>query len=501
MRIRQRAPDTTVTIPATVDEAHTLRPTVASIGEYAIFLLAPDGTVTSWNPGAERLKGYRAPDIVGRHFRVFYLPEDAAAGRPERELAAAVRDGIFVDDGWRVGKAGRRFWAHVVITPLCDGPVLRGFVKVTRDDTAARTAMNSSRAMTDITRALLDGVDVVEVLAMVTTHARRLTGCGRAWLVTPQGTGFLVRAADGQLEGPPAGAELPGDPVMTAVMAAGEPRFLANMRSSCPGLPGLDLLGAALLVPMVAGTGGIIGILVAAAAPNSLPFREVDLELLQAFANQAALVLTYELAQQTLRERHVGDDRERIARDLHDHVIQQLFGTGMGLQRAAGHAQDAGIRTSIEDAVEHLDSTIRQIRTTIFDLHQPDLGSPQTPRAQIADLVQDATRALPFQPVLQFKGPINAAIEQDTCEHVLAALREMLSNVARHANASAATVSVTVGPDLELTVTDDGGGPPEHAKTGSGLRNLHARAAVMRGSFTLDSAPDGGAVATLRAPL
>ena len=180
-------------------------------------------------------------------------------------------------------------------------------------------------------------------------------------LATPHAAGFIVRAADGPLPGPHVGAELPGDAVIAAVMTGGAPVLLPDLRSSCPLLPGLDGLGAALLVPMVAGS-GINGVLVAAAAAGPSPFRSADLQLLQAFANQAELVISYGMAQQALRERELSDDRERIARDLHDHVIQQLFGTGMGLQSAASHAQDIEQRIRIENAVDDLDTTIRQIR-------------------------------------------------------------------------------------------------------------------------------------------
>lgn len=360
--------DTTVTASATADEVEQLRLLVASVDDYAILLLAPDGTVMTCNPGAQRLRGHREHEVVGKNFRVFYPPDDIAAGKPERELADALRDGVLVDDGWQIGHVGRRFWAHVVITPLYDGPVLRGFAKVTRDETAARKTLQSGRAMTDITRALLDGMGVTDVLAMVAGQARRLTGCAQTWIVTPLNAGFVIRAADGSLSEAPAGAELPGDPVMIDVVAAGQPRCLDDLRASCPGLPGLSPQGTGLLVPMVADTGRTIGVLVAAASTGSLPFQDADVEMLQAFANQAALALTYALAQQALRERDIGDDRERIARDLHERVIQQLFGAGMGLQSAAGRAEDESVKTLIEGACDNLDSSIRQIRTTIFDL-------------------------------------------------------------------------------------------------------------------------------------
>jgi PAS domain S-box-containing protein len=124
--------------PAPASEAVLL---IQSIVDYAIFMLDPGGHVVSWNPGAERIKGYRAEDIIGRHFSVFYPPEDVAAGKPDRELELAVAEGRLEDEGWRVRKDGSWFWANVVITALVDDAgLLRGFGKVTRDMTERRAA-------------------------------------------------------------------------------------------------------------------------------------------------------------------------------------------------------------------------------------------------------------------------------------------------------------------------------------------------------------------------
>ena len=114
---------------------------VESVQDYAIFKLDPGGHVTTWNVGAQRIKGYAAEDIVGQHFSRFYPPEDVLGGKCERELAGAARDGRFEDEGWRVRKDGSRFWANVVITALRDGSGrLVGFAKVTRDLTERRRA-------------------------------------------------------------------------------------------------------------------------------------------------------------------------------------------------------------------------------------------------------------------------------------------------------------------------------------------------------------------------
>ncbi len=121
---------------------------VASVRDYAIFLLDPQGTIATWNLGAERIKGYAAHEIIGKHFSIFYPPEDLAAGKPAWELREAAREGRFEDEGWRVRKDGSRFWANVIITALYDATgVLRGFGKVTRDLTARREAEETARRL------------------------------------------------------------------------------------------------------------------------------------------------------------------------------------------------------------------------------------------------------------------------------------------------------------------------------------------------------------------
>lgn len=125
--------------PAPTETAFTLL--VKSVLDYGIFMLDPEGYVSTWNAGAERIKGYRAEDIIGKHFSVFYPAEDIAARKPHLELEAAIADGRLEDEGWRIRKDGSRFWANVVITALFDETgELRGFGKVTRDMTERRAA-------------------------------------------------------------------------------------------------------------------------------------------------------------------------------------------------------------------------------------------------------------------------------------------------------------------------------------------------------------------------
>ncbi len=366
---------------------------------------------------------------------------------------------------------------------------------------ASRAASDGSRAVEEITRALLLSADPTEVLDMVTRYARELTGAARTWLATRRGLSLVVLAASGTVHGPPVGATWPRDEAVVAkVILTAQPAYLADLAASCPGLPNLEALGAGLLVPLVAGS-AVTGVLFAAAATGACHFGSGELDVLQTFAHLAELVLAHDEMQRLLRGQQVNDDRERIARDLHDHVIQQLFATGLALESAAMRSTEPTVRRRVVDAVDRLDATIRQIRLTIFDLHQLDPQAPDSTRTRIRTVVREAGRALNFEPGLLLDGPIDSVIEPGSREHLLAALREMLSNVVRHADASVATVSLHVGDEIQLRVTDNGNGPPTGASAGSGVGNLRGRASDLGGQFTLENAVGGGALATWTIPV
>ncbi|MEV5845307.1 PAS domain S-box protein [Streptomyces sp. NPDC051985] len=214
--------------------------------------------------------------------------------------------------------------------------------------------------------------------------------------------------------------------------------------------------------------------------------------------------ITHQLAAQAelaaaRTDREVMAERDRIARDLHDMVIQRVFGAGLALQSTAArlHGPDAA---KLHTVIDELDATIRELRTTIFDLHQPAQKAASL-RAQVLDEASAAGDRLGFAPAVAFEGPVDAALPDATAAHLLAVLREALSNVARHAHASAVTVFVRAGGDLLLEVTDNGRGLDPAVTRSSGLTNLRRRAERLGGTFGITPSPAGGTRLRWRIPL
>jgi signal transduction histidine kinase len=233
-------------------------------------------------------------------------------------------------------------------------------------------------------------------------------------------------------------------------------------------------------------------------------FTDVDEELVVGLASAAGVAV--ENARLMARVREMGrlEDRERIARDLHDSVIQRLFATGLSLQgtRSTVRTDPDTAVDRIDAAVAELDLTIQHIRTAIFGL-EAARSSSQGLRSQVLQLVNDVSEPLGFEPRVLFDGPVDAAITTPIDGDVLLSLREALSNVVRHADASHVQVELVAGEEVVLLVTDDGIGPEGVASgTGNGLRNLAHRAEVHGGSCTIVPGPDGrGTVVRWRVPL
>jgi signal transduction histidine kinase len=220
-------------------------------------------------------------------------------------------------------------------------------------------------------------------------------------------------------------------------------------------------------------------------------FSDIDEELTVALAGAAAVAIENARLHARLAELALLEDRERIAKDLHDTVIQRLFATGLSLQGTARLAGRPDVTGRIQDAVENLDLTVKHIRTVIFGLETASSRGTGL-RDRIMTLVREARGALGFQPEVLFDGAIDTRVDDNVGRELLATLREALSNVARHAGATRVTIDVAAGEDVVLLVADDGRGvPPDVQSGGLGLRNMASRAENLGGRFRI-TAPEGG---------
>ncbi|HET8615115.1 MAG TPA: GAF domain-containing sensor histidine kinase [Actinomycetales bacterium] len=222
------------------------------------------------------------------------------------------------------------------------------------------------------------------------------------------------------------------------------------------------------------------------------------LEMLSSFSEQLALAVEVAGAQADRARLAVLEDRDRIAKDLHDLVIQRLFAIGLTVQSAARDAIRPVVAERLDDAVEDLDNTIRDVRRTIFRLHGR-AASDGGLNAVLESVIKDAQQALGFPPRLRTHGPL-AGVDPEVAADLLAVLREALSNVARHAAANQVDVDLRVGPPLTLRVRDDGVGLPAGPGRRSGLANLEERAAAHGGQCSVSVGQDGGTIVVWEIP-
>ncbi|WP_432843884.1 sensor histidine kinase [Dactylosporangium sp. CA-092794] len=360
-------------------------------------------------------------------------------------------------------------------------------------------------AAAEITGVLLGEVRRTEALELVAARAREVAGAELTMvlLAGEDGERLTVEVAEGG----------PQDAAGWSIPVAGS-EFADVLRhrrvavitdlGAAANWPILLPTGTALLVPLAVG-GVALGALVVAFGKGGATITEgVELAMVETFAGQAALALERSRAQDEREMLAVVGDRERIARDLHDVVIQRLFAAGMQLQGAAYRATQDDVRERIGRVTDDLDTTIRDIRGAIFELR----GAGQhSLRKEIRDLIDEAAESLGFRPVLRIDGPVDTAVPDTARTALLAVLRESLSNVAKHAQASSARVTITAtGGNLDLEVEDDGRGLPPAASeatpgdadpdttptTGNGLPNIRARATDLGGDCTLGPAGDRG---------
>ncbi|HEY5223507.1 MAG TPA: GAF domain-containing protein [Microbacteriaceae bacterium] len=245
--------------------------------------------------------------------------------------------------------------------------------------------------------------------------------------------------------------------------------------------------GPTMAIPLVTSQ-GTDGALVVSRAPGRGHFSAVDLEMAADFAGRISVAMQLASARAGQQKMLLLEDRGRIARDLHDHVIQQLFGMGLELQSIAGALPPGAPADRIGSSIDTLDATIARIRTVIFALSRSHSDNP-TVRHRIIDLVNELAGVSSLEPQLEFSGPVDLVITDSLADDVVAVAREALTNVVKHASAQHVSLVVTAANGLvTLGTIDDGVGAPD-VKRRSGLANLAERAAVRGGTFSFDSEP------------
>ncbi len=360
-------------------------------------------------------------------------------------------------------------------------------------------------AAAEITAALLGQVEQAKALELVADRAREVAGAhSAAVLLRREGGQLAIEVVSGDAARKPAESlSLDAESFAAPVLDEGRTVLLSGSDVAA-GLAELglvttrrtDLLDHLLLLPL-GGEGPADGMLLMTWAPDS-GLRDSDIVLLESFAEQAALALQVAQAQEDRGRLAVFEDRDRIGRDLHDLVIQRLFAVGLTLDNAARMTTRPEVTDRITGAVDDIDATIKDIRRTIFELSAPETSSDL--RAELGEAMSVATQALGFAPRLHTEGPVDSAIRPELRPHLLAVLREALSNVARHAQATSVVVRLNTGDEVVLIVTDDGVGYVDSGRR-SGLGNMAERAVSLGGSFEMRQAgPDGGTSAVWRVP-
>ena len=231
-------------------------------------------------------------------------------------------------------------------------------------------------------------------------------------------------------------------------------------------------------------------------------FTSDDEALIGALAGAAGIAIENARLHSKVQAVAVYEERDRLARDLHDTVIQRLFAIGLSLQSLAGSPSASGISDRLEKTISDVDETIRQVRTSIFELGSD--GLDRGVRDSVLTLLEELKPVVGFGVHASFEGPVDTAVPDIVCEHLLATIREAITNIGKHAQATLATVTIRAGDGrCELRVMDNGCGiaQSQSAAGGLGLGNLRRRAEKLHGTFDIESAEGGGTILTWQVPL
>ena len=361
-------------------------------------------------------------------------------------------------------------------------------------------------ASREVNSHLLGGGSSQDALTLIARRAHELSKADCALILLSDGSvppaNVVIRAAAGEGSAELVGFTVPAsDPPVADVFSMRGAELIPDVSALVPPGwrgPGAEF-GPAVAVPLRAGN-IVSGVLLALRTKGSARFFREHVPLLASFADQAAFALELAEKHRQHRELAVLADRDRIAGDLHDHVIQRLFATGMSLQGTVRRIADPGVRRRVSRAVEQLDETVREIRTSIFDLHTTGTSAADSLRRRMLDIVEELSAGADVSPSVRISGAVDTLVPDELATHATAVLREGVSNAIRHSQAGQIIVTVEAATDLIIDVVDDGVGMPSGVAR-SGLLGVERRAAKCGGMSVVVPGPEGGTRLTWRAPL
>ncbi|WP_414688275.1 GAF domain-containing sensor histidine kinase [Mycobacterium sp.] len=367
---------------------------------------------------------------------------------------------------------------------------------------ASKTRQSWIEATRDIGTELLSGTDPARVFRLVADECRTLSGAELTLVAVPVDPDAPASEVDELVitatSGDGQAMELQPIPVDGTLIGKAFVQRVPGRFDNFELVPGeTTLTGPALVLPLRA-TDAVAGVLVAVRAVGSQPFNNEQLDMMAAFADQAALAWQLASTQRQMRELSILTDRDRIARDLHDHVIQRLFAVGLALQGTIPRARVPEVQQRLTDCVDDLQEVIQEIRTAIFDLHGASYGVTRLRQRLDEAIAQFSTSDL--RTTVQYTGPLSV-VDAALADHAEAVVREAVSNAVRHADATTLTVNVAVDDDLCIDVVDDGRGIPADITGSGGLTNLRRRAEDAGGQFSVERLPAGGTHLNWLAPL
>lgn len=485
-------------------EAGHLIAAVFAASSDAVIVVDSDGAIVLASAAVTPLFGYFPEELIGepaeillpaqlRDEHVAHRKRFAEEFRPRpmgdgRQLYGRTREGseIPIDANLSPAEIGGRHYVAAFV----------------RDARERVRHVRQLEAVIEVTRQLLAGASLEDTIALTLRRARELVDAAGAWLVMPSGPDALsIRAASGLGEADLVGIELSASTSRSArVLATGELHIVDDMSvaTNVPAPAGGLRLGPGVYVPLGA-EDEPIGVLVTARRRGEPAFAKSELDLVRIFSAAVAVALTLGETRHELERLRLVEEDERIARDLHDTIVQRAFAVGMSLE-AVRRLANGPVLDRIDAAVDGLDEMIRELRNAIFHLSHPiESGSL---RAKVSDLAEELAGPLGFAPRVAFRGPVDERIGGELAGELLQVCREALSNVARHARASAVDLAVVVEDGWAvLAVKDNGVGVGTVPTAGSGLANMAARAKRLGGSFEIDRGEPAGAVLTWRIPV